>query len=1528
MTNSNNFFLMMEELRQYIDWLNQILIGGEQDTVTVGGVIKPSISKDIADKWSAIQAMVQGRQAYETKASLPAVPPENVALAEVWRDATPENNGLYGWTGTEWEKSPFDSIARLVSMEAEISAIIESMRQQGISGLMNHFPNGKLEPLADGTHLSDGVTIHNKQPQDEFSLIPDSSANTVLAPMGLTWAYRMKKSGAAATNRHFVHDVPSEASGRYILASFLCFSDDISGDGINPWRGASFYVGKNGNLGDGSNGVTEKTSGVENLGNGVYLKWFRFRAFNFGSEESLQIYIGDTSLGSATNDAWLCGLNYAISDNPISYEATSWNAFVSLGVYSRIESNESKIREIESGKADIEIPGISIFTNAVTNRVATKYVLPSKHNKPSNDYELSTRLVEFPYDETAHRVFGEPNAMVVSSIDDGTYSPTTCYKVYPDDLAKLGITPSDINPPLVDLRAAVRLDNEGTDNDAVQIFFALQYSLSETLTETYNPLGNNVLFVDGRGTAQSSYLGGGDSFWTHLTSGKTVDGVYRVHGHSGVKVPATYNGLPFRGIKIIALGKKPSNYIPGTRRYLTTFGLAVTKSNPEGLSLTQPYWNLPEDSFGYVSYQDLDRINIDMASKVSGEVVPVWVNAVRGRYGVGALEREEWGGADTLLSYEPHTDILQTTGERNVIKGVSSKKSAYRPLIAHRVDLEYLAKIGIEPDDKSPPIISMRAAWTKSLITQHDQSRLQIFFILRYGGNDSHNYNPSTDVLFNTGSATASWIGHGDELWNHQAKRIENEHEIIYVHNGIPVPATYNGQPLTAIIINGLGYPQQDGNGDIIAQSEWQLGMHKFAVVPGQVVQPDLLYLNAPDDSPKVFGIEKQQLSEDLANALVWKEDGGESGRRHILTIKNSDKITILGDSYSASHYTQKDKAYISRLSELVDWRFENFARSGDDYAEINERIVNGTCEYHPSISFKDYGSTYALLISFTNDTYYRSANTAYFRDNIRRLTESVKSCGAEPIISTEFVSGAWHEIATVGAVAREDGHRFIDIASPARTFDATRYNQYWGGGHPAVRTNGLFVDPLLPHIESLPRPKQSIKLFRKRPTWTGNDASLLYDSIEQRVHRWKEISVGHHALVENLAPYYDRMEDIKNEQGGYRYQNVTSEYLKLQNREVVDMGSHMLAEIIVPTTASNLAMGQLFISDAQARVYVRNALANVDWNAYLKRKAYVVDDGVTANAGDTYTLGFGGPVVTVVGMATDVDGKRLLITSSYKDGGSSAGGTLERNSGTGPVSITYHSTMYGFEPEYYADLNKPRGQWVELENVDGMVALKDKTVIRQAMNYDKLVFMIVNPLGIQLNDISFEWYGEEGKDAGIKSMLMPNNGQAQVLPVTTVDDLTGWTVIGALLPADPHDGVLPKGTTKMVTVSDGNRLRQSFSNALAGRYSTTADVVVWARRYPEHFIPSSNQAAAYLEYESDAPITSDTCDYRTLEIKMHNSDNDSQSYKTSRLVGLHWSEHRFRIDMPADGLSLEQINLEVYSPDGELEVALVEVYV
>ncbi|MGL1204411.1 sialate O-acetylesterase [Vibrio parahaemolyticus] len=135
--NSNNFFQQIAEFQKNIDWLNQVLKGGKDDSVIIDGVTKPSISKDIDNQYSAIKSMVQGRQAYETKADLPSSPPNGVILCEVWRDQVRENNGLYGWNGSAWEKSPYDSTQEFVNMvdgvRAELGDANTSHQGAGLS---------------------------------------------------------------------------------------------------------------------------------------------------------------------------------------------------------------------------------------------------------------------------------------------------------------------------------------------------------------------------------------------------------------------------------------------------------------------------------------------------------------------------------------------------------------------------------------------------------------------------------------------------------------------------------------------------------------------------------------------------------------------------------------------------------------------------------------------------------------------------------------------------------------------------------------------------------------------------------------------------------------------------------------------------------------------------------------------------------------------------------------------------------------------------------------------------------------------------------------------------------------------------------------------------------------------------------------------------------------------------------------------------------------------------------------------------
>ena len=135
MTNSNNFFELIEWLKKNIDWLNLVLIGGETDSALIDGVVKPSIDKQFFDRFAALQTMVQGRSAFETKADLLAsgVPPADKLLADVWKDPEFDNNGLYGWDGTAWAKSDYDPtrLAKLLDKEANNYPFLSNSEDDG-----------------------------------------------------------------------------------------------------------------------------------------------------------------------------------------------------------------------------------------------------------------------------------------------------------------------------------------------------------------------------------------------------------------------------------------------------------------------------------------------------------------------------------------------------------------------------------------------------------------------------------------------------------------------------------------------------------------------------------------------------------------------------------------------------------------------------------------------------------------------------------------------------------------------------------------------------------------------------------------------------------------------------------------------------------------------------------------------------------------------------------------------------------------------------------------------------------------------------------------------------------------------------------------------------------------------------------------------------------------------------------------------------------------------------------------------------
>ncbi|AYO22428.1 hypothetical protein D0856_20940 [Vibrio owensii] len=107
--NSNNFFQLVAEFQKNIDWLNQILIGTASETITIDGEVKPTISKDIADKWLDLSlAQRQGLVAFATYAELTSYTPptdQRQASFKVGSDPDATKNGYYRWvSGTTYEK--------------------------------------------------------------------------------------------------------------------------------------------------------------------------------------------------------------------------------------------------------------------------------------------------------------------------------------------------------------------------------------------------------------------------------------------------------------------------------------------------------------------------------------------------------------------------------------------------------------------------------------------------------------------------------------------------------------------------------------------------------------------------------------------------------------------------------------------------------------------------------------------------------------------------------------------------------------------------------------------------------------------------------------------------------------------------------------------------------------------------------------------------------------------------------------------------------------------------------------------------------------------------------------------------------------------------------------------------------------------------------------------------------------------------------------------------------------------------------
>ncbi len=584
------------------------------------------------------------------------------------------------------------------------------------------------------------------------------------------------------------------------------------------------------------------------------------------------------------------------------------------------------------------------------------------------------------------------------------------------------------------------------------------------------------------------------------------------------------------------------------------------------------------------------EINEGLASKVGVNIYPpVNRNAVIGRYQEAVNGSRFSGIGNNQLTREINTVAGARFGDIRVTVNNDTVNS-YNLRTAALITPQDLATIGVVPDDAVPPLVSMKASFIKELtLNTGIDLDLQIWFMLRYGSPLAPDYVEANNVLLKNESSVATFLGAGDAQFNHVANTFDDADALGWTHEGVPVPATYGGLPFTGIVLLAFGYSD-----DVLAQ---RMALGNVAVIAGSAIDYAKAYRNSPEDEEQMFVVKEVMLDAALkAKVNSVGSMGFSDSIKHRVSIKDSDKITVLGDSYSESLYTPKDKAYISILSSLMDWRFENFSVSGDDLLEINKRVLDNSPKYHASLGVQDYGGTYGLIISYANDYAYRSVDLDHYFDNTERLVQSVRAVGMEPIIASEWVGSAV-DLSGLKSVADRNGIAFFNVYDEALNFrGSAQHLPFWGQGHPGVRTNSLLWGSLLKQFKGLSRPQKGLKIYRPRPGYTINvSQDLVYNSVSQRLDRWKEITIGHRALLEE--EFYDALDQ------SYGTVTINSEYLALQSNEPVAFSDYALVEVIVPTTANKLAAFDLLLSDTTVNVYALDHLVDPGFDAYNSTK-------------------------------------------------------------------------------------------------------------------------------------------------------------------------------------------------------------------------------------------------------------------------------------------------------------------------------------
>lgn len=601
-------------------------------------------------------------------------------------------------------------------------------------------------------------------------------------------------------------------------------------------------------------------------------------------------------------------------------------------------------------------------------------------------------------------------------------------------------------------------------------------------------------------------------------------------------------------------------------------------------------------------------------------------------------------------------------------------------------------------------------------------------------------------------------------------------------------------------------------------------------------------------------------------DGTVYPDASGSSGGVEF-TANESDVIAILGDSYTDSLFTLKDKSYIGNLSALSDYRFRNYGVSGNTATAINKRLVDGAV-YFDGKTFAQMNAKYALIMTYQNDSaYFINHAMEYYLYNIERLIDSVMAYGAVPIVVAEWVIS--NEAAVqLRALCERRGIAFIynaDFMKEVGNLVLSNFHQ----GHPGTRTNGVIWASLYEHLRRMPRPVRSVKIYRQRPTFSpAADADMLFSDGIDLLTKWKEIRVSHRSLPDASEPYF---EELRGRGNVTTWQVRADEYDQLGGTGVT-YTERLLVKITYPAGAVGMKQAGFTLQcDAGTEVFVRHILDSAT--------SIGQSGDVTPGATSTTTL-----------------------TADYLEKYDNPRGAWQKI-GTGPgeylFSENLHQIMYGDQIQVM--LKSATGT---LTNISGKYQAGASPAVKYPLPEYRPQSQL---LGETFVDFS-SW-----TTVGVTSLV----------PLDKVNTPRNLAYTGALATV----ASLMKGSTMKKTVAVTLPTTRDFTQPVTlqvilwGRYFPKAflDNSIY-NLDPSQVIDSSQPENTF---PAASPITSDTCDFRNVALRCSLGGTMTlQNTITQRdFACLFWRPLKYIIEVPAY-VSVSQLTLEITSESDYIQLA------